>query len=256
MAVVWGYVVTKKLKVAVMAAAAAVSLSHARAADVPHKAPPAETPAASIWSGCYVGVVGGGVWGSSQHISASGATIGLPITARFDEAGGSAGGTIGCNYDLHGWVLGAENDLSWTTGHGSSPDQPPFNLAAVSHTDQNWFDSVRGRVGVAWEHSLMSYVTAGAAFAGTRVTICDTSLDQCVSESNIRTGWIAGLGVEYGIWSNLYLKLEYLHADLGGAGRYFNTPTSLGRDNIVAREVSLKDDLVRAGLNWRFTTLP
>jgi outer membrane immunogenic protein len=256
MAVVWGYLVNKKLWVVVTAAAVAVSLSQAQAADVPRKAPAAEAPAASLWTGCYVGVVAGGVLGSSQHTAAGGVDFGLPITSNFDESGGSAGGTIGCNYELQGWVLGAENDISWTNVRGSASDQRPFNLAAVSHTDQNWLDSIRGRVGVTWEHSLMSYVTAGGAFAGTTASVCLPSLGECASQQNIRSGWIAGLGVEYGVWSNLYLKLEYLHADLGGAGRYFNTPTPIGALTVTTRDVSLKDDLLRVGLNWRFTMLP
>ena len=95
----------------------------------------------------------------------------------------------------------------------------------------------------------------GAAFAGTRVNICNTALGLCASESEIRTGWIGGVGLEYAIWPNITLKFEYLHADFG-AGRYFSTPTTLGGLNVVTRDVALKDDLVRAGLNWRFISLP
>jgi hypothetical protein len=36
-------------------------------------------------------------------------------------------------------------------------------------------------------------------------------IDQCVSESKTRTGWIGGIGVEYAIFDNLSLKVEYLH---------------------------------------------
>jgi outer membrane immunogenic protein len=247
--------VIEKLWVAAMAAAAAVSLSPVRAADLPHKAPAGEAPAASLWTGCYIGIQGGGVFGSSQHVSAVPATSGLPVTPKFDENGGSVGGTVGCNYDIHSWIFGVENDLSWTNAHGSSSDQRPFALTAVSHTDQNWLDSVRGRIGLAWDRSLMSYVTGGAAFAGTSVNICNTVLGQCVSESKVRTGWIAGIGVEYAIWNDIFLKLEYLHADFG-TGRYFSTPTTLGSVRVATRDVALKDDLVRAGLNWRFTSLP
>jgi outer membrane immunogenic protein len=246
----------QKLWVAIVAAVAAVSLWPVQAADLPHKAPAGEAPAASLWSGCYIGVEGSGVWGSSQHVSALPATSGLPITPKFNESGGSGGGTVGCNYDVQSWIFGVENDLSWNNGHGSSPDQRPFNLGAVSHTDQSWLDTIRGRIGVAWDHGWMSYVTAGAAFTETRVSVCVTALGQCASESNIRRGWIGGFGVEYAIWSNIYLKLEYLHADFGGGARYFSTPTALGPLTVGTRDVSLKDDLVRAGLNWRFTALP
>jgi len=249
--------VLEKLWVATVAAVAAtaVSFSPVRAADLPHKAPAGEAPVASFWTGCYIGVEGGGVWGSSQHVSAAAATSGLPITPKFNESGGIAGGTVGCNYEIHSWVFGVENDLSWTNGHGSASDQLPFNLAAVSHTDQKWLDSVRGRIGLAWVPQFMSYVTLGAAFAGTDVNICNTALGLCASQSNVRTGWIAGIGFEYSVWNNISVKFEYLHADFGTA-RYFSTPVILGPVNIVTRDVGLKDDIVRAGLNWRFVSLP
>ena len=255
MAGMWGTVVMQKLWVATMAAVVAVSLSPVRAADLPKKAPAGEAPAASLWSGCYIGIEGGGLWGSSEHVSTAPASSGLSITPKFSESGGSAGGTIGCNYEFHSWIFGIENDLSWTNGHGSSHDQLPFNLAAVSHTDQNWLDGVRGRIGLAWNPSLMTYATAGAAFAGTRVNICNPTQGICASESQTRTGWIGGFGFEYAIGYNVSVKLEYLHADFGG-GRYFTTPTTLGTGTVATRDVELKDDLVRAGLNWRFVALP
>jgi outer membrane immunogenic protein len=101
----------------------------------------------------------------------------------------------------------------------------------------------------------MTYATAGAAFAGTRVNICVPTQGVCASESQSRTGWIGGFGLEYAIWSNVSVKLEYVHADFGG-GRYFTAPTLLGTNTVATRNVELKDDLVRAGLNWRFVSLP
>jgi outer membrane immunogenic protein len=124
----------------------------------------------------------------------------------------------------------------------------------VSHTNEKWLDTLRGRVGFAWEHALL-YGTGGAAFAGTDANICNTFLGVCSSNSQTRTGWVAGAGIEYAVWDNVSLKLEYLHADFG-SGRYFSTPVALGVQNIVTRDVRLSDDIVRAGINWRFTTLP
>ena len=36
---------------------------------------------------------------------------------------------------------------------------------------------------------------------------------ECVGDTRI--GWTAGLGIEYMMWSNWSVKLEYLYADLG-----------------------------------------
>ena len=69
----------------------------------------------------------------------------------------------------------------------------------------------------------MLYATGGAAFAGTAVSICSPVAGVCVGDSQTRSGWVAGAGVEYAVWENLSLKLEYLHADFG-TGQYIDPP--------------------------------
>ena len=64
---------------------------------------------------------------------------------------------------------------------------------------------------------------------------------------------MAGAGIEYAILSNLSLKLEYLHADFGSES-YFNTQVALGQVTVITRNVRMTEDIVRAGLNWRFTS--
>jgi outer membrane immunogenic protein len=249
----------RKILFATMMALAAIGVRPLLAADLPaqsYKAPPMMAPAAVLWGGCYLGVEGGGGWGSSQHVAVSPnpAINGRPITNNFGLSGGEIGGTIGCNHQVNSFVFGVENDISWADINGSAPDMLPFNLNAVSHTNQKWLDTLRGRVGYAWEKALF-YGTAGAAFAGTDATICNTFLGVCTSNAQTRTGWVAGAGIEYAMWENVSLKLEYLHADFGN-GRYFTTPVALGVQNIVTRDVRLTDDIVRAGVNWRFISYP
>jgi outer membrane immunogenic protein len=199
-----------------------VGLVPALAADLStslFKAPPAGPPPFS-WIGCYVGVEGGGAWGQSQHVAATAprpANVGLPITLRFNLAGALAGGTVGCNYQVGNVVLGVENDMSWTNKGASSPDMPPFSRGAISSTNEKWIDTLRGRVGWAWDRFLV-YGTGGAAFAGVDVSACSPTAI-CVSDSRTRTGWSAGVGGEWAVWSvpagAATLKIEYLHADFG-----------------------------------------
>jgi len=73
----------------------------------------------------------------------------------------------------------------------------------------------------------------------------------CVGDSKSRAGWAAGAGIEYAVWENLSLKLEYLHADFGTT-EYINPAVRIGNSNFTTRDVRLTDDIVRAGLNWRF----
>ena len=136
--------------------------------------------------------------------------------------GALAGGTVGCNYQVSTFVFGVENDFAWTNKSGSAPDIPPFNVRATSQTSEKWIDTLRGRLGVAWDR-LLVYGTGGGAFADTAVNICSPL--RCVGDSQSRTGWAAGAGIEYAVWANLSLKLEYLHADFGTA-QYINPPVA------------------------------
>src|SRR3954447_12745494 len=78
------------------------------AADLPRAAPyyapaPYAAPAYYNWTGFYVGVNGGGAWGSSQW-------NGFP---SFNTSGGLIGGTVGYNRQFGPWVAGVEGDLDW-----------------------------------------------------------------------------------------------------------------------------------------------
>jgi outer membrane immunogenic protein len=236
-------------RVFITAIVALAAVGPVRAADLPMAAP-AMVPVAYNWSGCYLGVEGGGNWGRSQHIgvTANPATNGFPIDNTFDLSGILVGATVGCNYQVGTWVFGVENDFSWTNKSGSAPDIPPFNVGATSQTSERWIDTLRARVGVAWDR-LLVYGTGGGAFADTAVNICGQL--RCVGDAQWRIGWAAGAGIEYAVWENLSLKLEYLHADFGTA-QYINPPVRIGNGGFATRDVRLTDDIVRAGLNWRF----
>jgi outer membrane immunogenic protein len=233
----------------ITAIGAFAAIGSAGAADLPLKAPAAQ-PVAYNWSGCYLGIEGGGNWGRGREtgVTANPATNGQPINNGVDLSGGLVGGTIGCNYQVSNWVFGIENDLSWTNKSGSAPDIPPFNVQATNQISERWVDTLRGRVGFAWDQ-LLIYATGGAAFAKTDLNVCAPIA--CVGDSQSRTGWTAGAGVEYALWQNLSLKLEYLHAHFGTA-EYINPAVRIANMNFVTRDIRLTDDIVRAGLNWRF----
>src|ERR1700682_5057391 len=125
----------------------------------------ASAPALVIfsWSGCYVGVEGGGNWGRSEQIARSGAFVNSPITGKFDLSGGIAGGTVGCNFQTSNFVFGIENDFSWTNKRVSVFDLPPFNVTTTSSTREKWIDTLRPRFGYAWDR-YMIYGTVGVAW--------------------------------------------------------------------------------------------
>jgi outer membrane immunogenic protein len=229
----------------------------ASAADfpvVPAKAP-LPVPVIFSWTGCYLGGVGGGNWGRSEQIARNPgfANDGLSITGAFDLSGGIAGGTVGCNIQVSNFVIGAENDISWTDKNGGRSAQPPFNTAFVSSTREKWIDTLRGRFGYAIDR-FMVYGTAGVAFAGTEVSV--TGPTGIIStDSKERTGWVVGVGGEYAVWTDAFadvtIKLEYLHAGFESK-QYFVAPVVTPAGTLITRDTSLSDDMVRAGVNVKF----
>jgi outer membrane immunogenic protein len=62
------------------------------------------------WTGFYVGINGGGGWGSSQWDAVN----------SFDLSGGLIGATVGYNWQFGQVVVGAEGDIDWSGIKGTT----------------------------------------------------------------------------------------------------------------------------------------
>jgi len=200
----------------------------------------------STWTGLYVGLNGGGGWGTTSH-SATGSLGGLTASSGdFDVSGGLLGGTIGYNVQLAApWVVGLEADLDWADIRGSQNFFGAAGAGAVT-TRLDWLDTVRARLGYSFGPGLL-YVTGGAAYGSVTgqlsgaVTVGGLGLVAgSIGQSDTRLGWTIGAGYEYRFTPQLSGKLEYLYVDLG-------TNTQLVADN-----VKFNTSIFRGGLNWRF----
>jgi len=254
----------RNLSIAVIAAGSMLAFTvFASTADVgapgnKASSPPVVAPAFS-WTGCHLGIEGGGAAGRSNHVAESTANTGLPITGGLNPSGGLVGGTAGCDYQVNGLILnglvfGIEDDLSWTSEKGSASDIPPFATVATSQTSVQWLDTLRGRAGVAQDR-LFVYGTGGVAWAGTSVNVSNPAVPASVTDSRTRTGWVLGLGTEWAGWTwpagSLTFKLEYLYADFG-TRTYINPQVTTGAFTVATRGVQLSDNIFRAGINWKF----
>jgi outer membrane immunogenic protein len=229
--------------VVALVATSALSFA-AQAADMPVKAPRATAPVPMYnWTGFYVGVNGGGVWGNSSWKYAVSGT-----TANHKNSGGLVGGTIGYNYQFAGnWVAGVEADWDWASVKGSS------DCPAATFTCQTKIDSIgtlRGRFGYAMDNWLF-YGTGGLAWDHARVETVNkagaatpTSGTATNGEAKWNAGWTLGGGVEWGFLPNWSAKIEYLYADFG-THRYTV-------DNSLAVDSRQTESIVRAGVNYRF----
>lgn len=206
----------------------------ATAADLPRRVPmpPALAVAPAFnWSGFYIGINGGGIWGNSDW--KAGAT-----TTGIDTSGGLIGGTLGANWQTGFWVFGLEADLGWAGNDGSTTT----NCAGTGcFTENSWLGTARGRVGFAADR-FMPYLTGGAAFGSVKA-----HFNTLPEASTTKTGWTVGGGVELAVAGNWTAKLEYLYVDLGS----FSCATAnCGTPGPV--DIDLTANVFRAGLNYKF----
>jgi outer membrane immunogenic protein len=178
------------------------------------------------WTGFYIGINGGGGWGTSSWSS----------TGSFGTSGGVVGGTVGYNYQINQIVLGAEGDVDWAGLSGNTVTSCPAGCT----TKDTWLATARARVGYAADRFL-PYVTGGAAFGDIRA-----SMPGAPGASASNAGWTIGGGVEAAIAGNWTAKVEYLYVDLGN----FNCGTSCGA--AAVNDVSFRANLLRGGINYRF----
>lgn len=205
------------------AALLCASASGAMAADlsVPVSADPAPAPYAAThdWTGFYAGVVSG--FGGARSLTHN---FGDAI---LDMDGVLLGGTIGANWQIDDFVLGAEGDLSWSSLNG---------YANPTTLNENYFGTIRARAGYAVD-DLLVYATGGFAttnlHADTGTAMTDTSF----------YGWTIGAGLEYAITDALSVKGEYLYS------KYADKDVDLGGTNF---NIGLSASTIRAGLNYKF----
>jgi outer membrane immunogenic protein len=238
----------------------------ASAADLPVKAPP-PAPVYYNWTGFYLGVNLGGSWGHQcADVFINGTDQG---SACVHPDGVIGGGQIGYNWQFAPWfgwgngtVLGIEADFQGSdqrTDHNFGVLLPAVVTTSGTFTDRlEWFGTVRGRVGIAYDRFL-PYFTGGWAygnrtFDGTVSTTVPAVATASFSNSNTLSGWTVGGGFEWAFWRNWTAKFEYLYIDFGNNGSNLNGAVFTGpAGNTVSFTTGhFTDNIARAGVNYKF----
>jgi outer membrane immunogenic protein len=227
----------KNFLLASVAALGIVAAGAASAADLPSRKGPVEAPLyvpVFTWTGFYVGANAGYAWGQvdSTNLGVIGGFGGFD-----DPDGFIGGGQIGYNYQIGQWVVGLEADFQGTDLKASAAAG-----AFTASNEINWFGTVRGRVGYAFDRFL-PYVTGGFAYGNVKNKL--TGPGFAISDDNTQYGWTIGGGLEYAFTNNLTAKLEYLYVDLDKES--INVPGGQFTSN-----VETQFSVVRAGLNYKF----
>jgi opacity protein-like surface antigen len=221
-----------------------------RTTPIYHKAPAAG--ARNDWSGFYAGIVGGGDWGRSKHITNGSNLNNNPtdLTSTFHVNGALVGASAGYNAQFAGmWLFGMESDMSWSNASGTAFLAPPFNTARQAATKESWLATARVRLGIVPADRWLAYVTGGVALADVKAQIINP--DTTFTESHIRGGWTVGAGAEVALDRNWSAKLEYLHVGLTDTP-YFTPPSDPDSSRNRGGGVPLNQEIVRGGLSYRF----
>jgi outer membrane immunogenic protein len=239
----------------VVAASTTVLVAPALAADLrmPVKAPVVAPAPYFNWSGCYIGAHGGGGWGEKRVFD----PILAGDLALHDVSGALAGGQVGCDFQTGAFVFGIEGSASWADINGDSLDLLGLGLRAHSQID--FLGTFTGRIGWAWDRTLL-YVKGGGAVADERYrATCSTLLGACLGTGLLvgdtlaradetRWGWLVGAGIEWAFMPSWSIKLEYNFMDFGRERVDF----ALAGGGTAAFDIDQHVHVVKAGINWRF----
>jgi outer membrane immunogenic protein len=212
----------------------------ASAADLPVKGPVYKAVPAPVfnWTGFYVGGTVGYGWGDNRHFNE---TTGIG-SQSFDVDGFVAGATLGYNWQTPGsrWVWGLELDVSYSDINGVLPVAPGFGCGGGCITDLKWFGTFRGRLGYAFDRSMI-YATGGLAFGEVEGSIVGVA----TKGSETALGWTVGAGIEFAIAPRWSMKAEYLYVLLNEAQYAVVAGT-----NVVVDDLNFS--VVRLGVNYRW----
>lgn len=247
--------------------AALIVATPALAADIArqpvYKAPPM-VPVAYNWTGFYVGINAGYGFGGSSDVLTAGqdpataaaiASGARPGSVSLDRSGFLGGGQIGYNWQFGSMVAGIEADAAFTD-FGDRTTVTSGALNSTFHQNLDYLGTVRGRLGYAWDRTLI-YATGGLAYGGVnnRVDFFGPAgqLSFTGRDDGIKTGFTVGGGIEQALGGGWSAKIEYLYYNLGhDTVNVAAVPGGGGVGTGYTSRFEEDGQLVRAGLNYKF----
>ena len=201
---------------AVALSASVAFATAARAADVT-----IEPSTTYDWSGVYIGLQAGGVWGESDDTVTS-----------VKVNGGTFGGYVGVNWQNGNLVYGVEGEIAYNSADGKF-----MGL----ETGFDWHGALRARLGYAFDNVLV-YGAGGLAFARAYLDAMPFA-----EADETFTGWTIGGGAEYGFAQNWIARLDYRYSDYGSSDFGFS---DLGFGEFDPTKMT--EHTVRVGVAYKF----
>jgi outer membrane immunogenic protein len=258
------------LALATATAVTVASVATVLAADLPrpvYKAPPPPPPVYN-WTGFYLGANFGGSWGHESHELFNGIPGNSEGGFTHDPNGVIGGGQIGYNWQFAPWfgwgtgtVLGIEADFQGSSqrskndGTFSDPVFGPVTFSGGVEDKLEWFGTVRGRAGIAFDRVLW-YGTGGWAFGEAKLdegTLTSSNAGGPIagtafsSSNSMDGGWTVGGGIDWAFLDNWTAKLEYLYVDFGTRSN-----VAIPGGPFIITSGHFIDNVARGGVNYKF----
>ncbi len=229
------------------------------AADLPsEKAAPVYIPPAPVftWTGFYLGVYGGGVFGTSNVTG----PVGPFASNAYNQSpnGGALGGLVGYNFQFNpNWVIGLEGEGGWQGVTATNTLVSATSNSAFTQTAETSYSArIRGRLGYALGARALFFVAGGVSFTDVNLKLNTlTIVDGPYSIRNNLVGWNIGGGVDYAFTPNWIGRVEYIYDNYGSQNYAFaNLPIVGGAAAIgyADRSVSLQASTIRGALIYKF----
>lgn len=248
----------------------------ASAADLPRRAytpPPPPVPVFS-WAGAYFGINAGYITTTKDSVTTAGVFPGndgvrvgnRPAALGLPRDGFTGGGQLGYNFQFtpgSGFVVGAEADLAYTDLNRTRSTTGRLGGISTFRQMGDFLGTVRGRVGYAFDRTLV-YATGGFAYGSeTYRGVFQTAAGQpnfYGSSSRVETGYAAGAGIEFALPTDSVFNIFHSNAvTLKGEALYYDlgrrtVPLVAVGPGVGAYAARFRNEgvLGRFGLNYKF----
>jgi opacity protein-like surface antigen len=226
-----------------------------------HTTPTTEAPVSTVapinWTGFHVGGNLGGGWSDDNWSDPFGSTPGGPggtnvagFGDRTHATGPLGGGQIGADWQIGRAVLGIQADANAANLRGENTCFTGLGGINCQH-NVSALGTVTGRVGYAWDRSLV-YVKGGGAWTATAYDLLGNTniLTLGTGSATLDTwGWTVGGGIEYALTNHWTALVEYDHIGLPATVVAFPTVATIDTATISVRQTV---DLFKLGVNYKF----
>lgn len=207
------------------------------------------------WTGIYAGGSIGWGWTNVDLTDTGPAPFGfgqvLPLGTMqsLSQDNFLGGAQVGVNWQFQQFVVGAEGDFDATAIRTS---QAAGGFGNGSHSNP-WMSTFAARFGWAANRALL-YGKAGGAYMQEKYNF--SAMDgSAVTGSFNRWGWMLGAGVEYAVWDNVSLKVEYNYLNFGTQSQTLTPNATDIATQTISSDVNaskLTANVIKAGVDVLF----